>query len=51
MDTLKKHLNTVGLGLLFAAFIAARVWPAIQLLPVILAVLGRSSTSASSNGA
>jgi ABC-type uncharacterized transport system involved in gliding motility auxiliary subunit len=40
METLKKHLNTVGLGLLFAAFLVARVWPAINLLPVILAVLG-----------
>ncbi len=40
MDKIKKHLNTIGLGLLVLSVIALKVWPVSKLLFLVLAVLG-----------
>ncbi|MBM3293919.1 MAG: hypothetical protein FJY82_05270 [Candidatus Aminicenantes bacterium] len=46
MDKLKTHLNTIGLGLLLAAFVASRVWPRAKILFLALAVCGLAAVAA-----
>ncbi len=40
MDTLKKNLNTIGITLIFAAFVLNRIWPYKKTFPYILFILG-----------
>ncbi|MGB8951737.1 MAG: GldG family protein [Candidatus Aminicenantales bacterium] len=40
METVKKHLNTIGLALLFLSFTATQIWPYQKFYALILAVLG-----------
>jgi ABC-type uncharacterized transport system involved in gliding motility auxiliary subunit len=40
MDKIKRSLNTIGLGLLLAAFVANRVWPRTRVLFFALLILG-----------
>ena len=40
MENIKKHLNYIGLGLIFVALFALRIWPHRKTIPYILAVLG-----------
>jgi len=46
MDKIKAHLNSIGLGLLLAAFVAGRVWPRTKILYLALAVLGLAAIGA-----
>ncbi len=40
MTNWKKHLNSIGLGLLFLGLVANRIWPNNKIPPLILLVLG-----------
>ena len=40
MHTIKKHLNSIGLGLIITGLIALRIWPHLKTIPVILLILG-----------
>jgi len=40
MDKIKKNLNSIGLGLLFLAVVALRVWTGQRIVALLLAVLG-----------
>jgi len=46
MDTIKKNLNTIGVGLLFLAVVAFRVWPFKKFIALVLAVLGIAAVAA-----
>jgi ABC-type uncharacterized transport system involved in gliding motility auxiliary subunit len=46
MDTLKKHLNSAGLGLLLSALVALKVWPQSRLLALLLGLLGIAALAA-----
>jgi len=43
METLKKNLNYIGVGLIFLALAALRIWPYRKTLPLVLAVLGAAA--------
>lgn len=40
MQQLKKNLNSIGLGLIFFALAALRIWPYRKTLPLVLGLLG-----------
>ncbi len=40
METLKKTLNYVGLGLIFLALVSLRIWPYRKTVPLIIALVG-----------
>jgi ABC-type uncharacterized transport system involved in gliding motility auxiliary subunit len=46
MDKIKKNLNSIGLGLLFLAVVALRVWPAHKFIAIALAILGAGAIGA-----
>jgi ABC-type uncharacterized transport system involved in gliding motility auxiliary subunit len=46
MEKIKRHLNSIGLGLLLAAFVASRVWPRTRILFYGLVVLGIAAIAA-----
>jgi len=46
MDTLKKNLNIVGLGLAVAGLAALRIWPQMKIAGFVLAVLGVGAIAA-----
>ncbi len=43
MDTIKKNLNYIGLGLVFLGFVALRVWPQTKVIGLVLAIAGIAS--------
>jgi len=46
MDNIKKNLNTIGVGLIFLAVVAYRVWPFKKFIALALAVLGVAAVAA-----
>ena len=43
MDKIKKQLNSIGLGLLFLALVALKIWPQSMILFIVLAALGAAA--------
>lgn len=43
MENIKKHLNYIGLTLVFIALLVSRIWPHRKTLPLVLAILGIAS--------